>query len=204
MTLETRINYSQVSNAGTTPYTAASTAVNLFSISAWMPAVREAMGFVFHVSAGCWSSGSVVLSSPRASSSEPVLDSSLCNSLNQNSRAQYTENFRKVQYCTQAFQLLFIIFFPLISSYYNWVGNGFVAPQWKPFPESFTFSWLLQRKMGSPKNGAVRTPPGDPNLCQCPGRDLSQDPPELVGPWMAEESSGKGTFGAGLNLWDFY
>lgn len=97
-----------------------------------------------------------------------------------------------------------LLFFPLISSYYNWVGNGFVAPQWKPFPESFTFSRLLQRKMGSPKNGAVRTPPGDPNLCQCPGRDLSQDPPELVGPWMAEESSGKGTFGAGLNLWDFY
>lgn len=177
-----------------------SSAFHLFSISAWMPAVREAMGFVFHVSAGCWSSGSVVLSSPRASSSEPVLDSSLCNSLNQNSRAQYTEKFstvpRPFNFC--------LLFFHLISSYYNWVGNGFVAPQWKPFPESFTFSWLLQRKIGSPKNWAVRTPPGDLNLCQCPGRDLSQDPPELVGPWMAEESSGKGTFGAGLNLWDFY
>lgn len=123
-----------------------------------MSAVRERMGFVFHVSAGCWGSGSVVLSSPRASSSQSVLDSSLCNSLNQNSGARHTEDFRKVQYCTQTFQLLFIIFL----SYFKLVqlgGKWFCSPSVKTISwecknavslledQSFTFSWLLRRKM---------------------------------------------------------
>lgn len=97
--------------------------------------------------------------------------------------------------------------------------NGFVAPQSENSFLRVEKMWLLHLRIkvshfldGCKEKWAVQKaelsehPWGtwDLSFCHHPGRDLSQDSLDLVGPRTAKGSPGKGALGAGSNLCDLY